>query len=628
MILTFGSQCVERKEANVKRESEYVKSKMKQLARLLKQLQKQGVKLPRSVVDKAEGRITIEHFIVPEKFDDIVKAAQVLIKQNHDKGSGVSLNTGESLRKICSIIKSRALRNEYKKEGTKIIEKVGRFLNYLDTEWADKVNARLLYDAREQKTKTIDALPGTKQCKKLVYGIKEDLQKLIYAAKKYKHVKLIRLLAEITLVRLIIFNLRHMWDITSVTFENFMDARKAELKDSRAWRQDIEDSMTKLEHRIADTFILMKIKNRKGENIPCLAPVDAKQAIEIILSFHEEHKYDTKTARIFSVLGKVDHTKLVKMMMKYSKQFCEDEEVVTSPKIRKLLATVCQIFDLGEEAIDYINTNLGPNVRQHAEFFDKHEDPVQVAKVSRILLLEETGHLSRLPRKEDEKTTIAELRLTCDRVKMSEEDDEDDENYWAEKATQFDFSEDPFATYDSDESDEEEEPCDTKRLTNDAIILLKRYSRFRAYPTAKPTGKDLNREAMSDDDNDDEDPTENKESDESDIGDDDDGNSSKKTSSKFANVSLSETSSDMEVVVQPKPKSQLNVEKEIEAVVRFFKDHIERKKIPTVEEAKKCLEERNIESSGWQKVKDIVSSRIKRLEGASTLDRDFSSLLK
>merc|ERR1712029_1297008 len=109
---------------------------------------------------------------------------------------------------------------------------------------------------------------------------------------------------------------------------------------------------------------------------------------------------------------------------------------------------------------------------------------------------------------------------------------------------------------------------------------------------------------------------------------DETGNGSKKGSGKYANVSLSETSSDMEVVVQPKPKTQLNQEKEMEAVVRYFKDHFERKKIPTVEEAKKCLEERNIESSGWQKVKDIVSSRIKRLEGASTLDRDFSSLFE
>ena len=47
------------------------------------------------------------------------------------------------------------------------------------------------------------------------------------------------------------------------------------------------------------------------------------------------------------------------VLKKFAKIYCDDPEKVTSTKLRKFLATACQMLDLGETGKDCLASHLG-----------------------------------------------------------------------------------------------------------------------------------------------------------------------------------------------------------------------------------------------------------------------------
>ena len=58
---------------------------------------------------------------------------------------------------------------------------------------------------------------------------------------------------------------------------------------------------------------------------------------------------------------------------------------------RKYRATVAQISDLNSNEIDGITNHLGRNVDIHQEYYHLHDNAIGLAKVSRLLLADDSG---------------------------------------------------------------------------------------------------------------------------------------------------------------------------------------------------------------------------------------------
>lgn len=59
---------------------------------------------------------------------------------------------------------------------------------------------------------------------------------------------------------------------------------------------------------------------------------------------------------------------------------------ITSTKLRKYTATVCQVFNLQEREVDWLARHMGHDVRCHRDFYRLHESAVELTKISRILM--------------------------------------------------------------------------------------------------------------------------------------------------------------------------------------------------------------------------------------------------
>ena len=58
---------------------------------------------------------------------------------------------------------------------------------------------------------------------------------------------------------------------------------------------------------------------------------------------------------------------------------------------RKYMATVAQISDLNANEIDWLANHLGHNVDIHRKYYRLHDNTIELAKVSRLLLTVDSG---------------------------------------------------------------------------------------------------------------------------------------------------------------------------------------------------------------------------------------------
>ncbi|KAG5868869.1 hypothetical protein JTB14_011697 [Gonioctena quinquepunctata] len=78
------------------------------------------------------------------------------------------------------------------------------------------------------------------------------------------------------------------------------------------------------------------------------------------------------------------------------KKWCTEAQLqfpklITGTKLRKYIATVCQVFDLTENEQDWLARHLGHGNHVHREFYRSQENAVELTKVGRLLLAVDQG---------------------------------------------------------------------------------------------------------------------------------------------------------------------------------------------------------------------------------------------
>ncbi|GFS12156.1 hypothetical protein ElyMa_004852400 [Elysia marginata] len=73
----------------------------------------------------------------------------------------------------------------------------------------------------------------------------------------------------------------------------------------------------------------------------------------------------------------------------------ENPESISSTRLRKYIATVCQLFDLKEVEMEWLANHMGHELNIHSDFYRLHESTVEIAKVSRMLMTIDAGQARR-----------------------------------------------------------------------------------------------------------------------------------------------------------------------------------------------------------------------------------------
>lgn len=73
-------------------------------------------------------------------------------------------------------------------------------------------------------------------------------------------------------------------------------------------------------------------------------------------------------------------------LRKYAKESgAENPELLRSTKLRKHVATLCQLLDLNEQELEQVARFMGHDIRVHRDFYRQTDKTFQMTKISKLL---------------------------------------------------------------------------------------------------------------------------------------------------------------------------------------------------------------------------------------------------
>lgn len=376
-------------EKHANSQKELIRQSMRQLGRLLQVIRGSNPKFTNK---------ELKYFIDPIHFDVIVNSVKTLCKANMTPSEktdygipSLALKIGHSLRKCAAFLKGQSLRvGDFK-----VDKKLSSFLQLLDLEWEIRVSSNALSTLVKRKINSATLLPLTEDLMKLNNFLAKEISifQVLLQNNPCETVAWLKL-AQATLSRIILFNKRRGGEMSRITLSQYASNPNW----SEESTQELQESLTPLERELAKSMKLVQIPGKRGRTVPVLLREEMVSAINLLISTRLSVGVNPHNPYIFArpnkdSLNNIRGPDALRSVVERAGLI--SPQAITSTKLRKYTATVCQVFNLQERELDWLARHMGHDVRVHRDFYRLHESAVELTKISRILMTVDTGEVSK-----------------------------------------------------------------------------------------------------------------------------------------------------------------------------------------------------------------------------------------
>ncbi|XP_044076973.1 uncharacterized protein LOC122887610 [Siniperca chuatsi] len=117
-----------------------------------------------------------------------------------------------------------------------------------------------------------------------------------------------------------------------------------------------------------------------------------KESINLLIERREEAGIPAENPYLFARPGAMTKLRGCDCLQKYAEESkAENPELLRSTKLRKQVATCCQLLDLSEQELEQVTRFMGHDIRVHLDFYRQTYKTFQIAKISKLLLAMERG---------------------------------------------------------------------------------------------------------------------------------------------------------------------------------------------------------------------------------------------
>lgn len=382
MILQFGAMQFEKYGCT---QSELIRQSMRQLGRFTLKMRE---------MDNSKNRLS--DYLFPEKFDQIIQAVKLLCvtHQSIDKRPqfdvpSLALKIGYALKKCASIKRGISLKGGNLKGNETLLS----FLSLMDLEWNVRISSNALATLYNRKMNATQLLPLTSDLMKLNHYIDENMKTNRKLLSQNPLIKYWKLLASFCLSKVILFNKRRSGEASRMKIVDF----RSRPKWSEQCTEELKNSFTDIENTLANQLTVVDIVGKRGRRVPVLLTCDVKDCIEILIETRNTVGIAENNPFVFartekSVLSIRGNDCLRKCSLEAG---LERPQNISSTKLRKYIATVCQVLNLSENEHDWLARHLGHDIRVHRDFYRLHESAVELTKVSRLLMVVDQGQVNK-----------------------------------------------------------------------------------------------------------------------------------------------------------------------------------------------------------------------------------------
>ncbi|CAG9760301.1 unnamed protein product [Ceutorhynchus assimilis] len=335
LISRFGAFLYEKYSST---QAELIRQSMRQLGRLTIELAKKNTDVHR-LVDA----------LTPEKFDAVVLATKSLCVTSNEIAKrtefgipSLALKIGYSIRKCIGIERGLCLRKGDLRRNDTLLG----FLSILDLERSIRISSNALATLQSRKLNSVDLLPITGDLIKLSKFLEFMIQETKNDLERDHSFQNWSKLASLTLSRIILFNKRRSGEAARMKIEQYT---KRPLWQSQGVAE-IKESLTEFEIKLANALTVVEIIGKRGKKVPILLTKEMKESVDFLLATRIAVGVPEGNPSVFARLGDLNsymrgHDCIKKWC---SEANLESPDTITSTKLRKYVATVCQVLNLKE----------------------------------------------------------------------------------------------------------------------------------------------------------------------------------------------------------------------------------------------------------------------------------------
>lgn len=255
----------------------------------------------------------------------------------------LALKIGYALKKCVSLERGKAL----KQMNVSRDQVLTSFLHVMELEWSIRISSNALNTLYKRKMNKTELLPLTTDLVKLNEFLSINIKKYQHFLERDKSIEDWQNLACYTLGRIILFNKRRSGEASRMTLANYIS-----LPD---WSQqttiETRNSMTTFEKKLIEKFTMVEIEGKRGKKVPVILTPETKSSIDLLNKYRSYCGISKENPFVFA-LGKNSlrpmrgHDSLSKIC-KHAQ--LENAPLITGTKLRKYIATVCQVITLSSK---------------------------------------------------------------------------------------------------------------------------------------------------------------------------------------------------------------------------------------------------------------------------------------
>lgn len=350
-----------------------VSQRMRELARFLVILQTRDPKLPQ-----------LADYFKPCYFDKLVDATNEMTGYDHNidtfRSPSLALRWATVLKQVCET----AMFIAAKEENTTRNKEIKILKQMVETQFRFYVSTNANKDLSSKNWKKGSMLPLTEDVIKLndfILHEEEKWAKLLQNSPS--NLIYVRNLTEVLLAHVILLNRKRSGEAQRITIEDYLR------KEDEAGIQDIYQSLSATEKVLVKSIKRIIIRGKKGRSVPVIFTTNMQKHIEILLQSR------TLVASLNPFLFANPNTQnsflwAYKVLKKIALT-CNVTNInaITATCLRKHIATIAQLISLGDNDLEQLSAHLGHEKATHLNYYRKTDDKLQIAKVSKLLLLME-----------------------------------------------------------------------------------------------------------------------------------------------------------------------------------------------------------------------------------------------
>ncbi|KAG9268080.1 hypothetical protein AMEX_G18978 [Astyanax mexicanus] len=401
LICKFGDVLFE-KHGHQKFQHSYIGQKMRELGRFL---------IAAREIDKSIH--SLQDLLMPAKFQTVVNATRTIsgfkASQNEYKTPSLACKIGYSLKKAAGILVGESLIT-----GNTSTERDAKtFIEVMETQWNTYVSGRALNTLKTAKWNKDELIPLTEDIMKLQKHLKVLEKDALDGLSAAPNVSDWTKLSQSLLTQIILFNRRREGEASKLLMATYQTRNRTPA------HPEVYESLSKLEKSLVNNFTRLEIRGKRERKVPLLLTHEMEASIDLLIRNRAAVEICSENPFVFARTSGTSHIRGSDCLRKFSLE-CQAKhpERLRSTKLRKHIATLCQMMNLKNDEMDQVAKFMGHDIRVHREYYRLSESTIQLAKISKLLIAIEKGSHTYLGR------SLEELNIDEDTLDDEQSDHE------------------------------------------------------------------------------------------------------------------------------------------------------------------------------------------------------------